>query len=189
MHVVYTGEKVRIRPFKDFAEFMAARSISFAEIDPFRGPVWYAHQLLEQRFAECGRLDHDSRSFMATEQVNTGKVVGFEGNGAYRPGRLSMDIGTYILPAHRHRGFGIEAKQLLMCRLFECYPITSVHAATLVHHHRARAGLEAAGMHYFGRVRASQCTDGRFYDQVHYQIFREEWEQLPIRQIVRRGVA
>lgn len=189
MHVIYTGERVRLRPFRDFDEFMAVRAASYADLDPFRGPVWHAHQILEQRFAECGRLDHDSYSFMAIERVDTGEVAGFESNEAYRSGRLSIGIGTYILPDHRHRGYGIEAKQLMMCRLFECYPITSVQAATLVHHCRARAGMEAAGMHYFGRVRASQCTDGRFYDQVHYQIFREEWMQLPIRRIVKRGAA
>jgi len=125
----------------------------------------------------------------AIECVDGSELVGISGCSSYRPGLLAMNIGTYILAQHRGQGFGIEAKQLMLCRLFESYPLQAVRSSTMEHHRRARASLESCGMRCCGRLRAIERADGQFFDEVQYEIFREQWEQLPIRQIVRRGQA
>lgn len=187
MHVIYTGERVRLRPFRDFAEFNMVQAEDYGIPDPFRGPRWWPVSAREAEFDKCGMLDHDAYSMSAIERLDTGALVGISGCSSCRPGMLAMNIGTYILAQQRGHGFGVEAKQLQLCRLFESYPLQAVRSSTMEHHRRARSSLETCGMRYYGRLRGIECTGGRFYDEVLYEIFREQWEQLPIRQTVKRG--
>jgi RimJ/RimL family protein N-acetyltransferase len=113
--------------------------------------------------------------------------VGYEEHGSPKPGKLTGWVGTFILPEHWHNGFGIEAKQLCYCYLFESYPILSVESATLSCHKRAARGLHGSGMHFEGRVKAFHYRAGVFHDLVCYRITREEWERHPIRSVVQRG--
>jgi len=189
MHVVYTGTKVRIRPFKDFTELNTVLSADYAVPDPFRGPRWWPVKAREEEFEKHGMLDHHDYSMSAIERLDTSELVGIEGCGSCEVGQLSINIGTYILAPYREQGYGLEAKQLMLCRLFENYPIEAVRASTMAHHHRARKGLEACGMHLCGRLRGIEHVAGDYYDEVHYVIFREVWEQLPVRQVVKRGAA
>ena len=187
MQVIYTGERVRIRPFHDFAEFNSVHAEDYAIPDPFRGPRWWPVSARENAFEKCGMLDHSAYSMSAIERLDTGALVGISGCSSYRSGLLSMNFGTYILAQYRGHGFGIEAKLLQLCRLFENYPLEAVRASTMKHHVSARSSMEACGLRCFGRLRAIECVDGRCDDEVLYEIFREEWEQLPIRQVVKRG--
>jgi len=187
MHVIYSGERVRLRPFRDFAEFNVVHAEDYGIPDPFRGPRWWPVSRREAEFGEHGMLDHGHYSMSAIERLDTNELAGISGCSSHRSGALVMNIGTYILARHRGSGFGIEAKQLQLCRVFENYPLKAVRSSTMEHHTRARASLEACGMHCYGRLRAIECTAGRWYDEVYYEIFREEWEQLPIRRIVKRG--
>jgi len=187
MHVIYTGERVRLRAFRDFAEFNSVHVEDYGIPDPFRGPRWWPVSKREAEFEKCGMLDHGAYSMSAIERLDTGALVGISGCGAYQPGQLSMNFGTYILAQHRRQGYGIEAKLLQLCRLFENYPLEAARASTMKHHVGARRSMEACGLRYCGRLRAIECVAGRWDDEVQYQIFREEWEQLPIRQIVKRG--
>ena len=96
-------------------------------------------------------------------------------------------FGTFILPEHRRQGFGIEAKLLAFCFLFENFPIRSVMSDTVANHTAARKGMEACGMQLEGWLRAAHQIDGQWYDVPWYRISREQWEKLPIRGIVKRG--
>jgi len=75
----------------------------------------------------------------------------------------------------------------MMCYLFENFPLLRVEATTLTHHLRARRGVELAGMSLDFSERRRCWSQGKLGSWVTYRIFREEWEQLPIRQVVRRG--
>jgi len=140
-------------------------------------------------FDKDGLLDTVGAPAFAIERRDTGELVGYERHHLPRPGMLIAGVGTLLLPDHWHRGFGIEAKQLCFCYLFENYPIQLVEAVTVANHVRARRGMERSGMRYAGRVRRLRCIGGVYCDLTGYQLFREQWEQLPIRGIVKRGVA
>ncbi len=187
MHVVYTGNRVRIRPFVDLAEANLVLDEDYALPDPFRGPRWYALSERKTDFEKLGFIDSSSYSTFAIELIETSEVVGISGGSGSKPGVLAVNIGTYILAENRGQGYGIEAKQLMLCRMFECFQVDAVRASTMEHHASARASLEACGMNYFGKLRAIEFTKGRYYDEVQYEIFREEWEKLTIREIVKRG--
>jgi RimJ/RimL family protein N-acetyltransferase len=187
MHTVYTGERVKLRPFRSLEEFDSVIAEDYASPDPFRGPRWYAESSRSQQYDLRGVLGPEGYSNFAIEELKCGTTVGTEGHSAINSGQVCVNIGTYLLPDWRGMGLGIEAKALLFCLLFENYPLEVVQASTLEHHQRARRSLEACGMQHFGRLRGIERVDGVACDEVQYRIFREEWESLPIRNMVIRG--
>jgi RimJ/RimL family protein N-acetyltransferase len=187
MHTIWTGERVRLRPCKDEAERCDLYEELHVTPNQFWGAWWSARQKVKKDFEEAGMLAADKYSTFAVERLDTGELVGYEEYGPIPTG-IGAWVGTFIKPEHWHQGFGIEAKQLCYCYLFESFPLVRVDSGTLEHHIRARNGLELSGMRYEGRVRRMHFMDGCYYDMVAYAIFREQWEQLPIRQIVKRGM-
>lgn len=189
MHVIYTGERVRLRPFEDAAEFMRVDDEIMAVPNEHWGPWWTPRPKQKREFEETGLLEPGGSCAFAVERLDTGEVAGVEYCGLRAPTRIYGFVGTFILERHWHRGFGIEAKQLAYCHLFENYPITQVWAGTVETHARAAKGLHLSGMRYEWRVKCNHFIHGKLYDLVRYSIRREEWLELPIRRIVRRGVA
>ena len=118
--------------------------------------------------------------------MTDGKLIG---GMVYHVGLLATvaNIGTHINAEHRNRGYGVEGKQLLMCWLFENRPLLRIEAVTLEHHQRARRSVELAGMTLESISRRRKWSQGKWASWATYRIFREQWEQLPIRQIVKRG--
>jgi RimJ/RimL family protein N-acetyltransferase len=187
MHTIWTGERVRLRPFKDDKEWSGLHEELHGVPNDYWGAWWTSRQELKKDFEPAGMLSPDKYSAFAIERLDTGELVGYEEHGAPKPGGITAWVGTFISPEHWHNGFGVEAKQLCLCFLFENYPILSIESSTLANHKRAARGLHLCGMHFEGRVKAFHYTDGVFHDMVCYRITREEWERHPIRGIVRRG--
>ena len=187
MHTAYTGERVKLRPFGSYAEFNTVIAEDYASPDPFRGPRWYPESARLQQYDLRGVLGPEGYSNFAIEELGGGTTVGTEGHSAINSGQVWANIGTYLLPDWRGMGLGVEAKALLLCMLFENYPLNVIQASTLEHHQQARKSLETSGMQFFGQLRGIERVDGVAYDEVQYRIFREEWEQLPIRDVVKRG--
>lgn len=187
MNVVYTGELVRLRPMRDLQEWLAIQCEHEFYMSPFWGPFHFDEQTQRREFKGNGRLGNESESSFAIERLDTGECVGIEEHGVIRPGRLFTWLGTVIARQHWSRGFGREAKLLMLCHLFENFPIESVIADTTAEHSRAQAGLEATGLRRVGSYRACHWRSGSTIDVLNYQVMREEWETMPIRSLVRRG--
>lgn len=187
MYTIYTGERVRIRPYRDEAEFHRVMDHCSDQPNDHWGPWHWPHGERKKDFEAGGMLDPGKYSQFAVERLDTGEVVGLEEYGAMKPGAISTWLGTDIHREHWHQGFGIEAKQLVLCYLFENYPLDNVHADTCSHHVRAWHGLEAIGMRHIGSHRGLHRVDGALYDIPSFVIFREEWEAMDYRHKVKRG--
>jgi RimJ/RimL family protein N-acetyltransferase len=187
MYTHYTGERVLIRPFKDKAEYRYVMEHSTALPNDNWGPWHWPEAIAGTNFDESGLLSADKYSQFAVERLDTGEVVGYEEYGPPEPAGISAWLGTEILRPHWSNGFGIEAKQLVLCYLFENFPLETVYADTCSPHVRAQRGLEACGMRYVGKFNGTHIKDGRYEDVYNYQIFREQWEQLDYRHTVKRG--
>ena len=187
MHTVYTGERVRLRPFRDKDEWSGLWDELHGEANEYWGAWWMTHGRREKDFDPAGMLQPGKYSHFAIDRVDTGELVGYLEHGGKGPGHVYNWVGTFIKQEHWHKGFGIEAKQLCYCYLFENYPLVRVDTATLQHHVRARQGLVASGMHYEGAIRGYHWCRGRYHDLVCYVIFRDQWERLPVRSVVERG--
>ena len=187
MNVIYTGELVRLRPFHDMEEWLTIQREPEFSMSPFWGPFQWPVQQQRESYEQSGRLATDGGSSFAVERLDSGEIVGIEDYGAIRPGVLTTWLGTCLAGRHHGRGFGREAKLLVLCFLFENFPLQSVYADTTAEHLRAQLGLEAIGMRQVGSYAACHWRDGKLIDVPLYQIMREQWEQLPIRSLVRRG--
>jgi RimJ/RimL family protein N-acetyltransferase len=185
VNTIWTGERVRLRPFKDKDEFVGLNHELHVAPNQFWGAWWSTRRELEEDYDKGGMLSTEKDSAFAIERLDTGQLVGYE--GYVFVSNIFAWVGTFIRPEHWHRGFGIEAKQLCYCFLFENFPIERVDAGTLEHHLRAINGLLRSGMKFEGRVKSVGYTHGQYYDEMIYTIFREQWARLPIRQVVKRG--
>lgn len=187
MHTVYTGERVRLRPFANEDEWHYMLALDCGKPNEHWGPWHSPRAEAVKGFAETGLLALDKYSAFAVERLDSGELIGLEEHGAMHAGKTSTWIGTFIHEEHRGQGIGVEAKQLMLCYLFENYPLATVIADTTETHRSARRGLELCGMTYIGARRKAHCFHGNYVDIVLYQILRRAWERLPIREIVQRG--
>jgi len=189
MHVVWTGERVRLRPVASAAEYTETDNQLMELPNDYWGPHWRPLDERQQEYEGTGVIDPGWYSIYAIERLDTGELIGLEEHGPIRPGRLRTWLGTHLLGPHQRQGFGIEAKQLMLCALFENYPLELVYAITTSNHRPSRRGLERSGFYLEGRKRGMWIADGLRVDEVFYAITREQWEQLPIRKLVKRGAA
>jgi RimJ/RimL family protein N-acetyltransferase len=187
MHTTYTGTRVKLRPFRDEAEFSTLNIELAIEPNQAWGPCHTPTPKMKADFDPCGLLDITRYSQFAIERLDTGELIGIEEFGGAAVGVIVSWVGTFILPAHQAQGFGVEAKQLAYCALFENLPLERVDACTLSNHPKAMRGLELSGMTFEGRQRQAQFSQGQWVDLMHYVIFREQWLDLPVRGIVKRG--
>ncbi len=188
MNNVYTGETVRIRPLAGLDEFYRIMAAENLEPNEHWG-VWH-YPAPEQRtdFDEHGFMTTDKYSMFAIERLDTGECIGYEEFGGLPPGKLGTWIGTFVMAEHRGNRFGVEAKQLAYCYIFENYPARMVFADTTATHFGAQRGLALSGMRRIGARRKAHYRRGEYVDVVLYAILRHEWEQMEYRHNVRRGM-
>ncbi|MCB1186567.1 GNAT family N-acetyltransferase [bacterium] len=184
MFTTYTGKLVRIRPFRDESELRAFCAAQFRTLNEHFGDCrWRIDDAVERfRFNLLGGLE----TCFAIEQSGSGEPVGWV-NARPQRDQLAGSIGTEILTEHRSQGYGREAKLLALCHMFENFPLQSVWAVTLGKHQRSARGLEAIGMQCRGSKNVSEYSQAGYASRLYYQIMREDWEKLPVRQTVRRG--
>ena len=186
MHVIWTGARVRLRPFSKVEEGLELVKQIHGELIPHWGPRWERPLEQARAYEDAGWCGVDNCTF-AIDRLDIGQLVGYEFVRLPAVGSLGAWIATYIQAGHQRQGFGIEAKQLAMCFVFENFPAERIGAVTPSTHLHARRGLERCGMHYEGRRVRSWFSNARWVDRTYYVIFREEWERLPVRQLVKRG--
>lgn len=187
MNTKYTGERVRIRPFSSEEEYSGLQEMLHVEPNDHWGAWWHPRAKTKKDFEETGMLSVDKHSVFAIESLESGELVGLEEYGGVNAGRCCGWLGTFITREHWHKGFGIEAKLLCFCHVFENFAVERVEADTLENHTRAASGLVRCGMKFEGRISKYHFIDGKFYDVVCYRIFRKEWETMDYRHKVKRG--
>jgi len=188
MHVVWTGERVRLRPFDSAQELYELSAELHVECTPYWGPMWFSRPQEELKFESTGLIDATGICIFAVDRLDSGQTIGTECTIMPKPGGLGAEVGTFILREHQRHGFGVEAKQLALCFLFENFPLEYVKACTLRSHRPAHRSLELCGMQLItGCKDAVHYRGGKYEAQVYYRMTREQWEGLPTRKTVKRG--
>ena len=187
MHTVYTGERVRLRPWRDAEELFAYTLDQHLVPPPVLRPGWYPQGCEQVLLGGDGGLNPDGLCTFAIEELASGKAIGFEACIIYPETPLSAEVGTGIRPSWRGRGLGVETKQLALCFLFENFPLERICAYTMHTHARSRRGLELLGMHIEGALRGAYFSESAWVDLVYYAVFREQWERMEYRHAVTRG--
>jgi RimJ/RimL family protein N-acetyltransferase len=115
---------------------------------------------------------------------DSGKVVGYRYightglHGIRRPDGTATS-GTLIVDRTCFcKGYGKEAKMLLLNVAFIHLGLRKVNSSVKAFNGRSHGHLLACGFREVGRRRAQHWSDGRFVDEIQFDVFREDWEPL-----------
>lgn len=184
MYTTYTGQLVRIRPFRDLTEWDSLACVGIEDPGEHWGPWFETLQENHPLFRDFGGMNEQEEYCMAIEEIASGRLVGEEN---IHPHRLGCWLGTHVLEGHRGKGYGVEAKLLAACMMFENFPLENVFAVTLARHSRAIRGLQLCGMQPIGGEAVSYFSAGTYANRVYYNLTRERWLEMDYRHSVRRS--
>ena len=94
----------------------------------------------------------------------------------FTEGRL-LEIGFFLIPSERRKGYCYEAVNILVDYLFLSKNIVRVQAHTDVRNVTSQKVLEKVGFRKEGIVRKSLFIRGEWRDTLLYSILREEWKE------------
>jgi RimJ/RimL family protein N-acetyltransferase len=185
MHTTFADERIRLRPYQSTDEVEAqARALHLSPI-PGWGPLWHTLPGLTRDWEEYGWMDASFLGFVIEERAS-GQAMGYFDIDTI-PYTLDCALGTFILPQFRRQGFGVAAKRLGLCAVFENTQCARASAITLSNHPAAIRGLELCGFKLEGRLRGKFFSEGQHVDKLVYCYTREMWEAQEYRHSVKRG--
>jgi len=92
----------------------------------------------------------------------------------------TMELGCFLVPSERGKGYGAEAAQLMVDYLFLSKDIVRIDILTNVRNKPAQRVLEKAGFRVEGTIRKLSFVRGERKDRTLYSILREEWKEPKI---------
>jgi RimJ/RimL family protein N-acetyltransferase len=90
---------------------------------------------------------------------------------------LSPWMGVVIVPEHRRHGYGRDAARLLLRHCFTDTPAHTVHAWVVEWNEVGLRFTEAMGFTRAGRVRRAGILEGRYVDEIPFDLLRSEWQE------------
>jgi RimJ/RimL family protein N-acetyltransferase len=128
-----------------------------------------------ERYAEFG---HRHERIMFSIETLEGELVGGINIHSMNQRNGTFETGTRIYRAFRGRGYGFEAKLIVLRYAFhelrfQKYNIRCLESNQPMIDHALRLGCQQEG-----RIRRSVYTDGRYYDDLLFGLTREEFDAL-----------
>ena len=88
-----------------------------------------------------------------------------------------MEIGYFLIPGERGKGYGTEVVQLMVDYLFLFKNIVRIQATVDVRNKPSQRVLEKNGFRREGIQRKAEFVRGQWQDEYLYSILREEWKE------------
>ncbi len=131
---------------------------------------------LEKALSEPG--PHEFKDFLIEKKDGTkiGLITHFH---ALHPMGKTVEIGAYLIPNERRKGYGTEATQLMVDYLFLSKEVPCIQATTHIENPSQKA-LEKVGFRREGVMRKRSFIRGEWTDIVLLSILREEWKKPKI---------
>jgi len=165
---------VQLRPIR--ADDLAALGVRPQDDDPFG---FFGHRSvngLERRFAADGLISDDAGQLAV--QTQDGTLLGSVDWFAVRHGPSStaraLNIGIFLLPERRGRGYGSAAHAVFADYLFANTLVERLEAGTDVDNIAEQRALERAGFHREGIARHAQFRAGAWHDLATYSRLRAD---------------
>lgn len=152
---------MQLRPIR--ADDLVALSVRPREDDPFG---FFGHRAVngqERRFAADGLISDDAGQLAVQTQDSTllGSVDWFAVRHGPSSTARALNIGIYLLPEHRGRGYGAATQAVFADYLFANTLVERLEAGTDVDNIAEQRALERAGFHREGVARHAQRTRSR----------------------------
>lgn len=181
----WQGEHIRLRPMHvDDAALWLAEERSDSEAVRMLNPGMDLPKseqdaaAFAERYAEFG---HRHERIMFSIETLDGELVGGINIHSMNQRNGAFETGTRIYRAFRGRGYGFEAKLLVLRYAFhelrfQKYNIRCLSSNQPMIDHARRLGCQPEG-----RIRRNIYTDGRYYDDLLFGLTREEFDALEAR--------
>jgi RimJ/RimL family protein N-acetyltransferase len=178
----WQGNDIRLRPMHrdDAAMWLAdeqhdSEAVRFLNYGMDLPKSEHAAQEFAERFAE---FNHSDQRIMFSIETLVGELVGGINIHSMDRKNGTFETGTRIYRAFRGRGYGFQAKVIVLRYAFyelrfQKYNIRCLESNDPMIHHAARLGCQAEG-----RIRRHIYTEGRFYDELIFGLTREEFDAL-----------
>lgn len=142
----------------------------FGEYSPLRENSKYD---LEQKFNQLG---DEVKMFLMEKKDGTpiGTIMYFMVRAL--PYNL-LEIGYFIIPSERNKGYTTEALKILVDYLFLSKEIVRVQACTAEGNIVSQKVLEKAGFTKEGIIRKMMFVRGKWRNGVFFSILRDEWKE------------
>jgi aminoglycoside 6'-N-acetyltransferase len=126
--------------------------------------------------------DFEKRSFEQTEffiEKKDGTKIGYIWHFTH-PATKVLEIGTFLIPEERGKGYVPEATHMIVDYLFLSKNIVRIQAGTQVENIPAQKALEKSGFTREGIHRKEMFNRGKWVDICIYSILRDEWKEPKI---------
>ena len=164
--------EVRIRQLRGRDSFIILGWVA----DPtFRGDFLWLSKVSRREAAKEVRKLMDSRNprLIGVEETRSHRLIGLV--LCHRPrGFDYFEVGFYLEPSERGRGYGPAALRLLVGRLFRRNRVETIMAGTSSLNARSQRALEKAGFSRGGVWKNTLFRDGRWEDSVIFALYRGE---------------
>jgi RimJ/RimL family protein N-acetyltransferase len=91
-----------------------------------------------------------------------------------------MELGCWLLPSERKKGYATQATQLIVDYLFLSKELARIQAIVEVRNMASQRALEKAGFQREGTMRDESYERGEWRDYYLYSILRREWKEPKI---------
>jgi len=123
--------------------------------------------------------DFEKRAFEQTEFIiekKDGTKIGYIWHFTHSATKVT-EIGTFLIPSERGKGYAPEATHLIVDYLFLSKSIVRIQAGTQVENVASQKALEKCGFTREGVHRKEMFNRGKWVDICIYSILREEWKE------------
>lgn len=151
-------------------------NIDFYEYDPI---VQMSSEEKKKEFDNPTQLSIVTESGRFIIEKKDGTKIGYMRHWFVQPARL-MEMGYFVIPSERGKGYGTEAVQIIVDYLFLSRDNARIQAATNVRNKASQRVLEKVGFKKEGTIRKSAFVRGEWADAHLYSILRKEWKEPKI---------
>ena len=126
--------------------------------------------------------DYEKRSFEQTEFIiekKDGSKIGYIWHFTHPAVKL-LEIGGFLIPSERGKGYTTEAIQIMVDYLFLSKDIVRIQSGAHVENIASQRVLEKNGFKREGLHRKEMFMWGKWADIYLYSILREEWKEPKI---------
>ena len=165
--------RVRIRQVKD-KEVPAIRR--WVDDPSFRSEFLAFGRDSDSIVAEkLGDVVHDTEeaSYLAIERVADSKLIGLVFSHKV-PNFHYFEVGFYVIPQERSKGYGTKAMRLLLEHIFETQSVKTIVAGTSSLNAASQKALLSAGFKKVGTLRKTLFRNGSWEDSIIYQVTIDE---------------
>jgi len=124
---------------------------------------------------KLGDLVHDTEeaSYLAIERITDSKLIGLLFFHKV-PNFHYFEVGFYVVPQERSKGYGTKAMRLLLEHIFETQSVKTIAAGTSSLNVASQKALLKAGFKKVGTLKKTLFRNDVWEDSIIYQITSDE---------------